>query len=164
MIELIVLDVDGCLSDGKITYSDSGEEIKSFNVKDGLAIASWIKLGKKVAIITGRKSKIVEKRANELGIEYYFQGIKNKLEKLDELLNSLGLKRENVAAIGDDFNDYKMLKSVGLSFAPLNAANEIKEIVDIVLSKSGGNGAVREMIEFILKRDALEKRFKELWI
>ena len=164
MIELIVLDVDGCLSDGKITYSDSGEEIKSFNVKDGLAIASWIKLGKKVAIITGRKSKIVEKRANELGIEYYFQGIKNKLEKLDELLNSLGLKRENVAAIGDDFNDYKMLKSVGRSFTPRDGVKNIQEIADVVLSKSGGEGAVREMIDMLIYEDSkLQKRFLELW-
>ena len=164
MIELLILDVDGCLSDGKITYSSSGEELKSFDVKDGLMISSWIKLGKKVAIITGRSSKIVEKRAKELGVEFLYQGVKDKKRKLEELLEFLKIKKESVAAIGDDFNDYKMLKSVGLSFAPLNAANEIKEIVDIVLSKSGGNGAVREMIEFILKRDALEKRFKELWI
>ena len=164
MIELLILDIDGCLSDGKIVYTSSGEELKSFDVKDGLMIASWVRLGKKVAIISGRESKIVEKRVKELGIEFLYQGIKNKKDKLDELLEVLNLKKENVAAIGDDFNDYKMLKSVGLSFAPLNAANEIKEIVDIVLSKNGGDGAVREMIEFILRRDGLEKRFKELWI
>ncbi len=165
MIELLVLDVDGCLSDGKITYTNSGDEIKSFNVKDGLAITSWIKLGKKVAIITGRKSKIVKKRADELGIEYYFQGIKNKLEKLDELLDTLGLTRENVAAIGDDLNDYKMLKSVKSSFTPKDGVDEIKEIVDVVLSKNGGDGAVREMIDILIKEDSkLQKRFKELWI
>ncbi len=165
MIELIVLDVDGCLSDGKITYTNHGEEIKSFNVKDGLAIASWIKLGKKVAIITGRSSKIVEKRAGELGIEYYFQGVKNKLEKLDELLDSLELKRENVAAVGDDFNDYKMLKIVGKSFTPKDGISELKDMVDVVLSINGGDGAVREMIDMIIKEDnKLQKRFLELWI
>ncbi len=165
MIELIVLDVDGCLSDGKITYTNSGEEIKSFNVKDGLAIASWIKLGKKVAIITGRSSSIVEKRASELGIKYYFQGIKNKLEKLDELLNTLGLERENVAVIGDDFNDYKILKSAGKSFTPKDGIKDIQDIVNVVLSKNGGDGAVREMIDMLIKDDTkLQKRFLELWI
>jgi len=165
LIELIVLDVDGCLSDGKITYLSTTEEIKSFNVKDGLAITSWIKLGKKVAIITGRSSKIVQKRADELGIEYLFQGVKNKLEKLDELLDNLGLTRENVAAIGDDLNDYKMLKSVKNSFTPKDGVDEIKEIVDVVLSKNGGDGAVREMIDILIKEDSkLQKRFKELWI
>ena len=163
MIELLILDVDGCLSDGKIVYTSSGEELKSFDVKDGLMIASWIRLGKKIAIITGRESKIVEKRAKELGIEYYFQGIRDKEKKLQELLELLNLKKENVAAIGDDFNDFKMLKSVEISFSPANAVNEIRELVDIVLSKNGGDGAVREMIEFLLRRDGLEKRFKELW-
>ena len=159
-----MLDVDGCLSDGKITYTNSGEEIKSFNVKDGLAIASWIRLGKRVAIITGRKSKIVEKRAEELGIEFYFQGIRNKLEKLDELLEFLELKRENVAVIGDDFNDYKILQNAGKSFTPKDGIGDIQKIVDVVLSKNGGDGAVREMIDMLLKEDdKLHKRFLELW-
>ena len=164
MIELIVLDVDGCLSDGKITYTNSGDEIKSFDVKDGLAIASWIKLGKTVAIITGRKSKIVEIRAKELGIKHLYQGVRDKLKKLDELLNILGLGYENVAVIGDDLNDYKILKKAALSFTPQNGSESIKEIADIVLKNRGGEGAVREMIEKILEKDGLKQRFLELWI
>ncbi len=104
-IELIVLDVDGTMTDGKILYSDSGDELKSFCVKDGLAIASWIGLGKSVAIITGRKSKIVEMRARELNIKHLYQGVHNKLETLNRILREEGLSFENVASIGDDLND-----------------------------------------------------------
>jgi 3-deoxy-D-manno-octulosonate 8-phosphate phosphatase (KDO 8-P phosphatase) len=164
MIELVVLDVDGCLTDGKITYDSNGVESKSFDVQDGLAIATWIRMGKKVAIITGRKSTIVEKRANELKISHLYQGITDKKKKLDELLKELNLNYSQVSAIGDDLNDYKMLSSVGLSFTPNNGTIFIKDIVDIVLEKNGGNGAVREMIEFILKRCDLEKRFIKEWI
>jgi len=164
LIELIVLDVDGCLSDGKITYTNSGDEIKSFDVKDGLAIASWIRLEKNVAIITGRKSKIVEIRAKELGIKYFYQGVRDKLEKLDELLDNLGLEYKNIAVIGDDLNDYKILKKAGLSFAPQNGSESVRDIVDIVLQNRGGEGAVREMIEEILDKEGLKQRFLELWI
>ena len=109
MIELIVLDVDGTLTDGKITYSNSGEETKSFDVADGLAIAVWTKkFGKKAAIITGRNSSIVEKRAKELNITHLHQGIKNKQEVLEEILKKEGLSWHQVAAIGDDLNDYNM--------------------------------------------------------
>ena len=164
MIELIVLDVDGCLSDGKITYDENGVEYKSFDVKDGLGIATWIRMGKKVAIITGRESLIVKKRANELKIPYLFQGIKNKKEKLDFVIKDMNISYENVAAIGDDLNDFAMLKSAGLSFCPNNAVDEIKGIVDIVLSKNGGDGAIREMIEIILQKENLKQRFLQEWI
>jgi len=164
LISLLVLDVDGCLSDGKITYSSSGEELKSFDVKDGLAIASWIKMGLDVAIITGRESKIVKKRADELGIKYLFQGVRDKLKKLDEIKNELGISYENIAGIGDDLNDYKMLQKMGLSFTPQNGVEDIKDIVDIVLKSRGGEGAVREMLEIILDKYGLKKRFLEVWI
>ncbi|HHD72976.1 MAG TPA: HAD-IIIA family hydrolase, partial [Epsilonproteobacteria bacterium] len=108
-IELIVLDVDGTMTDSHITYSENGDEIKAFNVKDGLAIVSWMRLGKKVAIITGRSSEIVKRRAKELHIEHYYQGCDDKLTKLEELIRSLDISMENVAAIGDDLNDYCML-------------------------------------------------------
>jgi 3-deoxy-D-manno-octulosonate 8-phosphate phosphatase (KDO 8-P phosphatase) len=88
-IELIVLDVDGTMTDSRITYSETGDEIKSFNVKDGLAIASWRRLGRQVAIITGRSSKIVARRAQELRIEYFYQGVHNKREVLESLLKKL---------------------------------------------------------------------------
>lgn len=164
MIELLVLDVDGCLSDGKITYTNDGEELKSFNVKDGLGIASWIKLDKKVAIITGRESKIVEKRAKELKISYLYQGIKNKSQILEEILKKEDLSWENVAAIGDDMNDLSMLKRVGRSFTPNNGAEFLRLHVKEILSKNGGDGAVREMIDKIIKDDGLEEEFIKLWL
>ena len=165
MIELIVLDVDGTLTDGKITYSTSGEETKSFDVADGLAIAVWTKVfGKKAAIITGRNSSIVERRAKELQITHLHQGVKNKQEVLENILKAEGLNWNQVAAIGDDLNDYNMLKKVGLSFTPANGTHYLKEFVNVICKNSGGNGAVREMLEHIIKEDGLEEEFLNAWL
>jgi len=163
MIKLIVLDVDGCLSDGKLIYANDGIESKSFNVKDGLGITTWLKIGFDVAIITGRKSLIVEKRANELGIKHLFQGIKNKKNILDSLLKSLNLSYSEVAAIGDDLNDYNMLSLVGNSFTPANGVDEIKDIVDTILSHNGGDGAVREMIDILVLKNGKKDQFLSVW-
>ena len=162
-IELIVLDVDGTMTDSRITYSENGDEIKSFNVKDGLAIASWRKLGKQVAIITGRSSQIVARRAEELHIEHFYQGIHNKREVLEELLVKLDLTMENVAAIGDDLNDLQMLKAAEISFVPRDASAYVDKIADVILSKTGGDGAVREMIENLIVKEGLEQKYLELW-
>lgn len=165
MIELIVLDVDGTLTNGQITYSNSGEETKSFDVSDGLAIAVWTKVfNKKAAIITGRKSAIVEKRATELNITHLHQGIKNKQEVLEDILKEEGLNWHQVAAIGDDLNDYNMLKKAGLSFTPANGTKYLKEFVNVVCQNKGGEGAVREMLEYIFKEDGLEEDFVNAWI
>ena len=118
MIQLIILDVDGTLTNGQIIYGNDGNETKSFNVKDGLGIAAWIKLGKKVAIITGRQSKIVENRARELNITYIKQGISNKAEALKENLEESQISLNEVAVIGDELNDLSMFKMVHYSFAP----------------------------------------------
>jgi len=164
MIELIILDVDGTLTDGSIIYSNNGEELKNFDVKDGLAVASWTKkLGKKAAIITGRKSQLVERRAKELGITHLYQGFDNKDEILEKILQEENLTWEQTAAIGDDLNDYKMLKKVALSFCVADAVDDIKSLVNVVCKKNGGNGAVREMIEYIIQEDQLEG-LKELWV
>jgi 3-deoxy-D-manno-octulosonate 8-phosphate phosphatase (KDO 8-P phosphatase) len=164
MIELIVFDIDGTLTDGKITYDSSGNELKSFDVKDGMAIATWNKLfGKSSAIITGRKSEIVQRRANELGVKYLYQGVDNKLDKIKEIIAENGWSLDQVAAIGDDMNDYKMLKSVGLSFAPANASKHIKEIVDTTCNARGGEGAAREMLEIIFEQENLQDKFLEAW-
>lgn len=164
MIELLVLDVDGTLTDGKIIYTSSGDELKQFDVKDGLAVASWTKkFGKKVAIITGRNSELVKKRANELGVTHLFQGIDNKDEVLENILKEENLTWEQTAAIGDDLNDYKMLNKVGLSFCVNDAVDDIKTICDVVCTKKGGDGAVREMIEYILKKDK-QKELKSIWV
>lgn len=164
MIKLIVLDVDGCLTNGDIIYTSGGDEIKHFNVKDGLAISSWIKMGFHAAIITGRESKIVEKRANELGIKHLFQHVKDKETALKELACKLGLKSYEVAAIGDDLNDYKMLKFAGRSFTPKDGVKEVRELVDTVLSLNGGDGAVREMIDILVDENDAKDEFLSVWI
>ncbi len=163
MIELLVLDVDGCMTDGRIVYTNSGDEIKKFNVKDGFAIVAWKRLGKKVAIITGRTSKIVEIRARELGVDYLFQQVKRKDEKLLELSKESGIPLQKIAAIGDDLNDYRLLRLAGLSFMPKDGVEEIKEVVDVVLDRTGGDGAVREMIEYILKKEGLFNEYLDYW-
>ena len=164
MIKLLILDVDGCLSDGKLIYSAEGVESKNFNVKDGLGISTWVKMGLHVAIITGRNSKIVQKRADELGIRHVFQGIKDKDRVLKELVESLGLKLYEVGAIGDDLNDYNMLKLVGRSFTPNDGVKEIKDIVNTTLTCSGGNGAVREMIDILVDEADMRDKFMEIWV
>ena len=164
MIKLLILDVDGCLTDGKIIYSSDGTETKNFNVKDGLAISSWIKMGFDVAIITGRNSKIVEHRANELGIKYLYQGVKDKEIVLRELVALLNVDLCEVAAIGDDLNDYKMLKSVGRSFTPSDGVKEIKELVSTTLTCKGGNCAVREMIDILVFENSLQDKFLAAWL
>jgi len=163
VIELLVFDVDGCLTNGQITYSENGDEIKSFNVKDGLAISSWIRLGKKAAIITGRRSKIVERRAKELGVNYLFQGVNNKLEVLRDICKEEEIELGSVAAIGDDLNDYNMLNAVGKSFTPADGSEYVRELSDIVLYNKGGNGAVREMVETVIKDSNLEEDFLKIW-
>ncbi len=164
MIELIIVDVDGTMTNGQITYSASGEELKSFCVKDGLALVSWKKLNKKIAIITGRESSIVEKRAKELQVDFLYQKIKNKSEKVEEILKELNLSWENVAVIGDDLNDYSMFVQAKYSFTPKNASSYMKKIATFNLANKGGEGAVREMIEILIKLEGLEEEFLNLWV
>lgn len=165
MIELIVLDVDGTLTDGKITYTNNGDELKSFDVADGLAIATWTKkLGKKAAIITGRTSLLVERRAKDLQITHLHQKVHNKDEVLEGILKEENLTWDQVAAIGDDLNDYKMLKKVGFSATPANGTHYLKSFVDFVCENKGGEGAVREMIEYIIKQDGLEEEYLAAWV
>lgn len=162
-IQLIVLDVDGTMTDGSISYSQNGDEVKSFNVKDGLAIKSWIKLGREVAIITGRNSDIVARRAQELDIAHCHQGIKDKFTLLNKITAQLGITMENVASIGDDLNDYQMLKASKIAFVPKDASQYVESIADVILHAKGGKGAVREMIEYLIKKEGLEKKFLKLW-
>lgn len=162
MIEIIFLDVDGCLSDGRINYSANGELFKSFDVKDGFAMQGWLKLGKKLAIITGRSSQIVERRASELGIAHIYQGVDDKLAVAKQVLDFEGLKFENAAAIGDDYNDFKLLKAVGLSFKPKNGIKGLPAMVR--LKHKGGAGAVREMIEHIIRAENLYDEWARQWL
>jgi 3-deoxy-D-manno-octulosonate 8-phosphate phosphatase (KDO 8-P phosphatase) len=163
MIELIVIDVDGTLTDGKIYYTNSGDEIKAFNIKDGLMIKSWNTLGKKSAIITGRVSNIVDRRAKELDITFVKQGVRNKKQALDSIIEELGISYSEVAVIGDDMNDMSMLRLVKKSFAPYDANPYVYDFVNFPLKKNGGEGAVAEMIEAILKEEKLYEKFLALW-
>ena len=117
-IKILVLDVDGTLTDGKIYVDDKDNSFKAFNVKDGFALVNWIKLGGEVAILTGKKSNIVERRAKELGIKYVIQGSKNKTQDLKKLLDELDITFENTAYMGDDLNDIGVMKKVGLTACP----------------------------------------------
>jgi 3-deoxy-D-manno-octulosonate 8-phosphate phosphatase (KDO 8-P phosphatase) len=120
-------------------------------------------LGNDVAIITGRKSKIVEKRAKELGIKYLFQAVDNKKKILEELLERLNISFEEVAIIGDDLNDYNMLKLVKNSFTPADGVDNIKSLVNTILNKNGGDGAVREMIDILIENNNQKEQFISLW-
>lgn len=164
MIKLLLLDVDGTLTDGQIIYTTEGDEIKHFSVKDGLAISSWIRLGNAVAIITGRESKIVERRAKELGISLIFQGVKDKYSLLLGLCEDLELGFDEIAAMGDDLNDLKMLKAVGQSFAPADADSYIRKSVHFVTKQRAGYGAAREVIETLLESNNQMDDFLKLWV
>lgn len=163
MIKLIALDVDGCLTDGKIIYTEKGELIKEFNVKDGLGIRMWQELGGKVAIITGKESPIVLHRAKELRISLVYQGIKDKGAVLHEIAQKEGLDLNEIAVIGDDLNDLKMFAICGKSYCPSDAATTIQERVDHKLCQKGGTGVVREMIEHILTHEGRMEQFIAFW-
>ena len=153
MIKLVLLDVDGTLTDGGIYRGNNGEELKRFNVKDGYAIVNAQKLGIEFGIITGRKSELVEIRAKELKIKYLYQGISEKTVILEEIMKKDGLSKEKIAYMGDDLNDLLIMKQVGLSGAPKDAVDEVIQVADFVSKRNGGSGAVREFIEHILKKD-----------
>ena len=141
------MDVDGTLTDGKIYMSAEGEMMKAFNIKDGYAIAH---LGEKhivPVIITGRSSKILVKRCQELGIEELYQGIEDKVAKLLAICKKYQIEPNNVAYIGDDLNDLECMKICGYSAAPADAAKEVLASVDYICKHRGGEGAVREFIE-----------------
>ena len=159
MIKLVLLDVDGTLTDGGIYRGNNGEELKRFNVKDGYAIVNAQKLGIEFGIITGRKSELVEIRSNELKIKYLYQGIFEKTVILKEIMQKTGLKKEEIAYMGDDLNDILIMKQSGLTGAPKDATDEVIQIADFVSEKNGGSGAVREFVEYILKKDGKWETF-----
>ena len=159
MIKIIFLDVDGCMSDGGIYKGNAGEELKRFDVKDGFLLWQCNNLGYISAIITGKSSQIVAARCSELNVKYCFQGVSDKLKIAKEILEKENLSFENAAAIGDDLNDIRLLKAVKMSFAPKNAIKETKKCVDIVLSKKGGHGAIRQMLKLIMQKNGDYKSF-----
>ena len=149
-IKLFITDVDGVLTDAGMYYSESGDELKKFNTRDGKGIELLRNANIKTAIITSEDTKIVSKRAEKLKIDYLFQGEKNKLDKVKELCEKLQISLNEVAYIGDDINDLEPLKACGLTASPADAMQEVKKCVDIVCQKRGGFGCVREFAEIIL--------------
>jgi len=150
-IRCFVMDVDGVLTDGTVSYSNQGEFTKNFNFIDGMGISLLNEHGITPIVITSEKSEIVVQRAKKLGIENTNTGVKDKYAFLTKLLNESGLSRNEIAYIGDDINDLANLLSSKLSFSPANGTNKVLEASDVVLKKTGGEGAIREAIEILIK-------------
>jgi 3-deoxy-D-manno-octulosonate 8-phosphate phosphatase (KDO 8-P phosphatase) len=151
-IKLLVLDVDGVLTNGQVWIgSDGKESLKAFDIQDGLGIKLLEQCGISSAIITGRNSKMVLARCDELGIKKVHMGVENKALALEEILKSLGLKSSECAVMGDDWPDLAMMKNAGLRIAPAQAHDAVKEFAHFVTTRSGGNSAVREACDLILK-------------
>ena len=150
-IQLLILDVDGVMTDGRIVMNDLGQEIKFFNVKDGHGIRLLLTAGIDVAIITGRESEAVRRRALDLGITSVYQGIKHKESVCKKIMEEKGLEKEQVCCMGDDLPDIPMLRCEGLPVAVADATYETRESALFVTRAPGGYGAVREMCEIILK-------------
>jgi len=163
-IELILSDVDGVLTDGGVVFDNQGIETKRFHIRDGLGIKLWQRAGYRFGIITGRASHIVRVRAAELGIEIVRQGIDDKLQATQQVVGELRLRPEQVCYIGDDLPDLPCMLSVGLAVAVSDGSADVSEAAHYVTKIPGGQGAVREMIEMILKHqgrwDDLIQKYK----
>jgi 3-deoxy-D-manno-octulosonate 8-phosphate phosphatase (KDO 8-P phosphatase) len=158
-IKLLALDVDGVLTDGTLIINANGSESKFFSSLDGHGIKVWQRAGLKVALISGRTSQPTERRAEQLQIEYVFQECHNKLPVVEKLAGQLDLLPENIAFVGDDLTDMPVMRYVGFAATVANAVDEVKQCADYVTSRTGGKGAVREVIEYILKNSG---RWQEL--
>ena len=158
-IKMIAMDVDGTLTNGMIYIGENGEIMKAFNVKDGYAISDMMsEHGIIPMIITGRKSKIVENRARELGVELVYQGVKDKLELIKKLAEENDVTLKEVAYIGDDINDLDCIKACGYSGCPQDAVDEVRACADYTSTKNGGAGAVSEFIQQVINLGGVGKR------
>ncbi len=149
-VKLLLLDVDGILTDGRLYFSNSGEETKAFHSLDGHGIKMLMCSGVSVGVITGRKSEIVAKRATDLGIEILYQGREDKLDVLQEISSDLSIDVQNICYAGDDLPDLPVIRAVGLSFTVPGAHSEIRKVADLITDRAGGDGAVREITDFLL--------------
>ena len=154
-IKLLILDVDGVMTDGSIILDNEGNELKRFHVRDGHGIKMLGRAGIQTALITGRKSKVVDVRAKELGITDVHQRVFKKSEVYEKLLQKYNCTDENIAFMGDDVVDQELLKRAGLTAVPFDAEEDVKAFADMVMTRKGGRGAVREFINFILKHSGL---------
>jgi len=150
-IKLVVFDVDGVMTDGSLYLCDDGQEFKAFNVQDGLGMKLLKATGVELGIITGRTSNVVVKRAENTGVEHYFQGVENKLEAFDRLVGDLGLEYEQCAFMGDDFIDLPPMRRAGLAVTVPAAPQLVKAHAHYVTQREGGRGAVRELVELIMR-------------
>ncbi len=164
-IKLLLLDVDGVLTDGGIFYSESGENIKRFNTLDGQGLKFLMDCGVTPAVISGRTSEALKSRLKDLGFTEIFLGVHDKVEIAEKLLLRLDLNWDQVASMGDDWPDLPMLLKSSISFAPPNAHKEVRRLVDHITQTQAGAGAVREVCDFILKKnnhyDLLLNKFKD---
>jgi 3-deoxy-D-manno-octulosonate 8-phosphate phosphatase (KDO 8-P phosphatase) len=150
-IRLLVLDVDGVLTDGGLDYGAAGEETKRFFVQDGLALVAARRAGLAIAVISGRGSAAVTRRMTELGVSEVHQGVQDKAAALESVMRRLGLRAAEVAVMGDDLPDLALMKQAGLALAPANAVAEVRRAADWVARRAGGAGAVRDAVEMLLK-------------
>jgi 3-deoxy-D-manno-octulosonate 8-phosphate phosphatase (KDO 8-P phosphatase) len=163
-IRCLVLDADGVLTDSRIYVTDDGKEIKAFNSKDGHGLKLLMRAGIEVVIITGRISKALEHRAKELGIEHVIQDAKDKRSALMNIAREIGIEPAHMAYMGDDVVDLPAMALCGMTFAPADAMDMVKDRAEIVTGKPGGHGAVREAIEVLLKRLGLYDKVMERYV
>ena len=149
-IKILILDVDGVMTDGRLYYGNNGEELKAFDIQDGLGIKLLQRAGIKIGMITGRTSKVVEGRADELNIDTVIQGREDKLDALDEILSHESIDLSEIAFMGDDLPDLAVIRRVGLGITPANGNHILASQALWQTKKAGGNGAVREVAELIL--------------
>jgi len=161
-IKLLILDVDGVLTDGKIWLTPDGNEMKSFHAHDGMGIKNLQKTGIPVAVISSRNSSIVTKRMHELGVTHIYQGQTTKLSAFEELVSLLNIPKDAIAYVGDDLVDLPVMEQVGLSIAVANAVTSVKEQADWQTQTMGGHGAVREVCDRLIQLSSKNPTFDDL--
>ena len=157
-VKLLILDVDGVLTDGRMTLTERGDELKSFHTHDGMGVNLARRAGIKIALVTGEKSEIGRMRGIKLGVEEIVLGARRKADTLEEIRAKLGVAAAEVAFMGDDLLDIPALERAGLAVAPANAVPEVRAVVDVVTRAAGGAGAVRECVELILRAQGVWER------
>lgn len=164
-VNVLLLDVDGVLTDGRIVYADYGDELKFFDVQDGAGLVFWNRVGMKSALVTARTSRLLKRRAKEMRVDVVAQGKRLKLPVYEQLLKRFRVFPEQVCAIGDDLMELPILRRVGFAVAVANGVEEVKQVAHYVTRRPGGRGAVRETIELILRAkglwDHILQRYRE---
>jgi 3-deoxy-D-manno-octulosonate 8-phosphate phosphatase (KDO 8-P phosphatase) len=153
-IKLLIMDCDGVLTDGRLYFGESGEVLKVFDTRDGQGIVTWHQAGFRSGIISGRNSPIVEMRGRQLGVEFFRLGRKEKSSAFEEMVGEAGVDSEDVVYIGDDTPDIPPMKLAGVAVAVADALDEVKAVADYVTQRNGGRGAVRELIDLMLRAKA----------